>query len=414
MQFKRLHITDFRGIRQLTIDFEPDLTVIVGRNGAGKTSILDALGELARWIRCHLKGPGQDGMEYQLNDRDVRQGASEFHLSLDFALADGCAPLGDDGRLEIAYDLQYKEHRYQPQKAIQEWTDQAAHQPNFIHYRQNRGFADGRNSGSQFLSLEQVRTSSLLESMGVVSDLEAWWNRRDADEARTVRDSDPNYRDPQLEAVRKLIQRIDGFTGVKYSSTESPPGLRLLKTDKTSVHVNSLSGGERSFLILLADLARRLQVFSPNQSLDAIPAIVLIDEIELNLHPGWQSQIAPLLTGVFSQCQFIVTTHSPQVLSGVESSNVRALRQPEFGSTQVDVPLATKGRTSNYLLEGVLGACERFPPVDELYDQFNSAVDQRDINMAETTLAEIEGAVENDTAMLMVLKKRLKTCKANG
>ncbi len=188
-----------------------------------------------------------------------------------------------------------------------------------------------------------------------------------------------------------------------------------MRGDGTLVYVGGLSGGERSYLILLADLARRLQVFEPGKPLDEIAAIVLIDEIELNLHPAWQSRIVPMLSEVFASCQFIVTTHSPQVLSGVESRQVRIVEvDATDGSSKVTVPLSTRGRTSNYLLEGVLGSSERFPPVDALIGEFNTAIDDGDAATAAGKLATLEEQIEADAATLLVLRKRLKKLRAAG
>ena len=212
-----------------------------------------------------------------------------------------------------------------------------------------------------------------------------------------------------------LIAKIDSFSDITFMSTASPPGLHFIKNDGTPVHVGSLSGGERSYIILLADLARRLQVFAPDKSLEEIPAIVLIDEIELNLHPAWQSEIVPTLRNVFKACQFIVTTHSPQVLSGVESGNVRMIEEDVSGwSWKVTVPLSTRGRTSNYLLEGVLGASERYPPVDALIASFNVAIDKSDIATAAKKLAKIEKEIGDDAPTLLVLRKRLKSLQGSA
>ncbi len=150
-------------------------------------------------------------------------------------------------------------------------------------------------------------------------------------------------------------------------------------------------------------------MFEPDKPLEDISAIVLIDEIELNLHPAWQSEIVPMLADVFASCQFIVTTHSPQVLSGVESRQVRIVEVDiAEGSSKVTVPLSTRGRTSNYLLEGVLGSSERFPPVNALIGEFNDAVDKGDAQTAIDKLAMLEEQIENDTVTLLVLRKRLK------
>ena len=258
------------------------------------------------------------------------------------------------------------------------------------------------------LNQKAVQTRSLGKDMQAIGDLEEWWDRRDAQEARLVRDANREYRDPQLEAIRRLIAKIDSFSGISFSSTSSPPGLHFVKNDGTSVHVGNLSGGERSYIILLADLARRLQVFVPDKLLDEIPAIVLIDEIELNLHPSWQSEILPTLARVFAACQFIVTTHSPQVLSGIESRQVRIVEEQPSGATKVVTPLSTRGRTSNYLLEGVFAASERYPPIEQLIDEFNRGIDKGDHATAAGTLARIEEEIEDDAATLLVLRNRLK------
>ncbi len=75
-----------------------------------------------------------------------------------------------------------------------------------------------------------------------------------------MRDEDRDYRDPQLGAIRGLVSKIDSSSGIMFDSTVSRPGLYFVKKDNTPVHVRSLSSGERSFIVLLADLVHRVQV----------------------------------------------------------------------------------------------------------------------------------------------------------
>jgi predicted ATP-binding protein involved in virulence len=84
-----------------------------------------------------------------------------------------------------------------------------------------------------------------------------------------------------------------------------------------------LSDGEKCLLAMVGDLARRLAIANPDYP-DALQgeAIVLIDEIELHLHPSWQRNIIPALKRTFPKCQFIITTHSPQVLSYIQPKNI--------------------------------------------------------------------------------------------
>ena len=412
MRFKFLSMEDFRGTPELRIDFEPDLTVIVGRNGAGKTSILDALGEFARLIRSHLKLGRRRSMNRELSARDVRFGTSAFALGLTFDFEEELSASEGSDSLNITFSTETDRAHYKHSDRLTKWSDAIQCQPRFIYYRQSRGF-ETRNrravgKSDRTFDPEAIQDLSLDEDLRAIGDLETWWDDRDAEEARIVRDQNPNYRDPQLQAIRSLVTKIDGFSGISFSSTASPPGLQLIKDDQAAIHVSRLSGGERSYIILLADLARRLQVFAPESALEQIPAIVLIDEIELNLHPARQSQIAPALATVFKGCQIIITTHSPQVISSLHSKNVRVINQDPSGHTEVGVPKNTKGRTSNYLLEGVFHARERYPPIDRLVDEFNLAMDRRDLATAEARLTSIESEIEGDPPTLLVLRKRLR------
>ncbi len=411
MRFTSLRLSDFRGARELEIGFEPDITVIVGRNGAGKTSILDALAMMGAWVRY---APGQlpqhTSAGFTPAPSDIRWGAQRSTLYATYQLENRPFGPSQANKLKITIETDGE----QPAKARRSGVQPDRSQFRFVYSRQERGIASEEDGSSEppakdLFDPETVQDRSFQNHQRPIEDLAAWWDQRDAQEARRVRDGERDYRDPQLEAIRGLIAKIDSFSTAAYDSTASPPGLHFVKKDGTPVHVSGLSGGERSYIVLLADLARRLQVFAPGKPLHEISAIVLIDEVELHLHPGWQSEIVPTLTCVFRGCQFIVTTHSPQVLSGVDSSKVRMIEDGVSDQCwKVTVPLSTRGRTSNYLLEGVLGASERYPPVDRLIGDFNTAIDREDVPAAADALQRIEAEIGDDTPTLLVLRRRLK------
>lgn len=126
--------------------------------------------------------------------------------------------------------------------------------------------------------------------------------------------------------------------------------------------VNQLSDGERNTLALVGDIARRLSLLNLKGDADAILAgqgVVLIDEIELHLHPKWQREVISKLETTFPNCQFIVTTHSPQVLSQVHEDDVWILRLNQQGEVEAARPQASYGLDSNRILEEIMDVPER-------------------------------------------------------
>jgi len=129
------------------------------------------------------------------------------------------------------------------------------------------------------------------------------------------------------------------------------------------LHVDQLSDGERGSLALVLDLTRRLAQANPQSSDPAAEseAVVLIDELELHLHPKWQRQIVDNLAAAFPKCQFIATTHSPQVIGAVSHTGVTLLID---GGPPIR-PAQTFGMDSNWILRHIMEADEREPEIQK-------------------------------------------------
>lgn len=142
------------------------------------------------------------------------------------------------------------------------------------------------------------------------------------------------YEDKQLKAIRDAIYSlIPEFYNLRVR--RSPLRMTVNKTigDKVEeLSIDQLSDGEKCLLAMVGDIARRLAIANPSLG-DPLQGegIVLIDEIELHLHPQWQHKIIPRLTETFPNCQFIVTTHSPQILSHVYPENIYILQSTPDG-----------------------------------------------------------------------------------
>jgi predicted ATP-binding protein involved in virulence len=122
--------------------------------------------------------------------------------------------------------------------------------------------------------------------------------------------------------------------------------------------------------------------------------IVLIDEIELHLHPKWQRKIIPDLTRTFPNCQFIVTTHSPQVLSHVYSENIYILQSTPDGII-ASHPESSYGRDSNQILENVMGVSAYPEKIAKDLSELFRLIDRNDLQGAKELRKNI-GATQED------------------
>jgi predicted ATP-binding protein involved in virulence len=173
--------------------------------------------------------------------------------------------------------------------------------------------------------------------------------------------------------------------------------------------VNQLSDGEKCLLAMVGDLARRLAIANPSLP-DPLQGygVVLIDEIELHLHPKWQREIIPALTRTFPNCQFIVTTHSPQVISQVKPEGIYILEKTEEGII-AKKPESSFGRDSNRILEDLMDVPARPQKIkDDLLELFRliDAGDLLGARQLRQQLADEIGADEPEFVRADVLIRR--------
>ena len=201
---------------------------------------------------------------------------------------------------------------------------------------------------------------------------------------------------------------MEEFETIGYNAKSERPGLYLKKSLNPEIHVDQLSSGERAYLILLADLARRLQVIQPDAELADIPGIVLIDEIDLHLHPNWQRLIVPTLTRIFKRCQFIVTTHSPQVLGEIKSGRILVLYQNRQGGIECRRSRSAFGRDSNEILLDVLDSTDRDEDVKARLENLESLINRKELDEARKELDALRLDLESGPVELEIAERRLR------
>ena len=207
-----------------------------------------------------------------------------------------------------------------------------------------------------------------------------------------------NYIDKQLEAVRKAIASfLPGYTDLR---VKRAPLKMVIHKDKEELIVNQLSDGEKCLLALVGDLARRLAIANPSLD-DPLngEGVVLIDEIDLHLHPSWQRSVVENLTKTFPQCQFMLTTHSPQILSHVKPECIWLLRRDKDGFHSSH-PEDSYGQDSNRILEDIMGVPSRPPKIQKRLSRLFLEIDRGDIDKAQRTLTSIRKEIGDDPELV--------------
>ena len=193
--------------------------------------------------------------------------------------------------------------------------------------------------------------------------------------------------------------------------TRKPLRMCATKYGKT-LSMEQLSDGEKCALAMFGDLARRLSIANPSLSnpLDG-EGIVLIDEIELHMHPSWQRNIIPILKKTFPNIQFIVTTHSPLVLGELDDSfNVFQLNQTE---NDLLVTMMNPAKyDANLVLEDWMGTKSVSSEVSELEKEIMQKVYSHDFESAKEGIARLSKLTNGASPVITkaeILIKRLSS-----
>ena len=410
MKILKINLDNFRLFPSLELVFSKQVTVLVGVNGAGKTSILDALAILLSRLIGRIRSTKGTGRFF--TDSDIRLNLSETANSLEIEFNDN----------PISWTVSKtkrgrKKQRITNLKKIKDVVDmvhgrleqdEEASVPLAVFYGVNRSVLD--------IPL-RIRTSHTIAQLsaydqalsGARIDFRLFfeWYRKQEDfeneqrlypvehveKGKKGRTGDIEYRDPQLQAVRKAINQLTGFTNLRIR--RNPLRMEVRK-GKQHFDVRQLSDGEKCLLALAGDLARRLAIANPSLD-DPLQgqAIILIDEIELHLHPEWQHRVIPKLKATYSNSQFVLTTHSPQVLSHVSCKDIWCLK----GMKAVR-PDGTFGQDSNFLLKTLMGTSNRPSIIEKDINRLFDLI-RTDVKKARKLLEKLKNKVEGESPELV-------------
>lgn len=388
MKLERLALTAFRGIHNVSIPFEGKTTILYGVNGVGKSSILNAIDILFARLISKVSNYRP---QLSLSLTDIQYGKSFADISGTF--------LFDDGK-EVAYSRSiYREKgRFHSSQNLNEFADHfaelylseescAVSMPIFVNYGVNRSVLDIPLRISKKHSFErQAAFENAIQSKIDFRVFFEWFrNQEDIENEEKILQHNFTYKDRSLTAVRiAAVAMLDGVKDLKIM--RSPLRMTVTKENK-SLRIEQLSDGEKCTIALFGDLARRLALANPNMDNPLNGGgIVLIDEVDLHMHPAWQRTVMTRLHETFPNIQFIVTTHSPQILGEYNHDfNILNIHLDEEGHINFST-IETGYFDSNLVLEDLMGVTYVNPRVKELEQEISFYLMKKEIDQAQTAL----------------------------
>lgn len=427
-----------------TDKLQGNVTVFVGNNGAGKTTLLKSLAISLSWFVARVRSDNGSGSP--ISEKEILNGHSS--ASIYIKVVDDEWRVGNGRPLDWTITKARKGRKgiyksqlgdvseladYYRQKLS---ADENASLPLMVFYPVERvvldiplkikgkhefqqvdGYDNSLNRGVDFRRFfEWFRDREDTENeSGIPDDVfdslaelfgqeDEVWKKLTALKASS--------RDRQLTAVRTAISHfMPGFSNLR---VRRKPRLHMsIDKDGNSLNVDQLSQGEKSLMALVGDLARRLAMMNPTLENPLHgDGIVLIDEVDMHLHPKWQRSLVGRLTKTFPNCQFVLTTHSPLVISDSADLLVYLLDDGEL------IPLASQyGQDVNSVLLSVMDADIRNSDINEMLGDLLDAIQCADLEGAKVLMAELETKLPAENIELvkarLLLKKQELRCEKN-
>lgn len=399
MKIKKISLTNFRRFEQFEITFEPQLTVLVAPNGAGKTSVLDAISLLIGPFLTRLpkvKGLDSKDTDFRVMEDGVKRPP---FMRLECESYEGICwdktkrrDQTEKTKKQVPEGLGTKQLFSYVDDFIDAYNENSSFElPVFAYYGTGRGVFDipqrKRNFRNQFERFGAF-DGALESRTNFRKFVEYFYYLEDLENKRAIEKKDFYYQLPELKAIREALKIfIPKFSNPRAAE---PAGISVdweTENGSRNLRIEQLSDGYRMALVMGMDIASRMAEANPQKEniLDT-EGIVLIDEVDLHLHPGWQQHILSDLMRTFPNVQFIVSTHSPQVITSVKPEQLRVIEWVD------DIPLLRNisfsyGAEAQHALLEILGVDSSRPEQLEIVKKLREYQELVENNKWETPRA---------------------------
>ena len=423
MRIDRLEIQNFKKFESLALDLHPQFTLLVGENGSGKTTILDALAVcLSIWLEkapdTKLINSRRPILPNEIRAEPIKEGDRiQFQERFPVEVT-ATGQIGGSKSIEWTRrikDAGSKTSNSEAKEALNlihelyARADIGENRPLFpvlAYYGAGRSWLPSNEPRTRKKPVDHREEARRWEAFYDCfnerirfSELREWFRNE-----TTAAGNRGGRKRPGFEVVRHSVQHcVLDADGIWFD-----PDLNqiVLSIDGQAQPFENLSAGQRMMLALVADIAikavtQNAHLLPPDdlhigpgeipRILMETPGVVLIDELEVHLHPRWQRQVANDLKANFPSLQFICASHSPQVIGELKREEIRLL-----DNEGVFNPPRSYGIDSNRILEEIMDARSRNEEVEKTISEVAEKIDAEDFSSAERGIEELEESLGKD------------------
>ena len=423
MFLKSMTLHNFRCFSDLKVNFNNRLTVLVGNNGAGKSTVLEAAAIAAGTLTSAMDGLTNYGIKksdahykcFDLGSNVDVQPQFPFEITAvgtidgqEISWVRNLNSAKGRGGLASAKEMTRIAENYQSRMRS---GDKELKLPIISYYGTGRLWNQHREKKNDIFE-KNSRSNGYIDSLdGAANDklMMKWFQKM------TMQQFQRGELIPEFTAVRMAMEQvfasIAGVSDVQVQFNLDTSDIDILYFDKNKEHiripVSLLSDGYKCTISLIADIAYRMAILNP-QLLDKVltetEGIVLIDEIDLHLHPSWQKRILKDLMEVFPKVQFIVSTHAPEVINSAKQESIVVLSH----NTVMPAMNETYGKDANTILREVMEVSERPDDIKQLFDQLYSLLDEEAWQQAEHVIEKLEEEIGSNDPEVNACRVRLE------
>lgn len=392
MKIKNLHIKEFKGLRDISINFEKndkplDLVVLAGSNGSGKTRILESILDYFQKIVNYIENENVAGVFFETDEQNcLNQGY-------------------DSNMLYLILNYYNDENNFERGRKVVEENLKVF--PKIIYVPTETNFQKVEIASPMLV--REYKFLNIVDT-GLIKDVPSYIATRIIEMANDQEDTPmQEIRTAVFKEINEIFEILDldiKISGIS-KNAKSIPIFTNSSGDKFDI--NELSSGEKQ--LFLRTLAIRM--LNPENS------IILIDEPELSLHPKWQQRIVDVYRKIGKNNQIIIATHSPHILGSVKKENIMLLDKDGEGKIVVrtgDELYDSYGQPTDRVLKDIMGLeTTRNPKVFKLLEEAGELVDKNEYESEEfktkyKKLREILGNKDEDLLLMdmdiQIRKKR--------